>query len=177
MNFDKIDKIINKINYIIIYVLILLLPISTILSFYSDYFEFLKNFKYNLYDILYLIIPIEIFIYTYNIIRKKTKITIFDILLYLLIILGIISLSFSIDYQTSLWGAYLRNEGFLSIFSYYLLFLNSKDIVTKEQTKKNNKTIYDSWNNAICLVNIASICKGTISNRNTRRYKIYGTWF
>ena len=124
MNFDKIDKIINKINYIIICVLILLLPISTILNFYSDYFEFLKNFKYNLYDILYLIIPIEIFIYTYNIIRKKTKITIFDILLYLLIILGIISLSFSIDYQTSLWGAYLRNEGFLSIFSYYLLFLN-----------------------------------------------------
>lgn len=136
MSFDKIDKIINKINYIIIYILILLLPISTILSFYSDYFEFLKNFKYNIYDILYLIIPIEIFIYTCNIIRKKTKITIFDILLYLLIILGIISLSFSIDYQTSLWGAYLRNEGFLSIFSYYLLFLNSKDIVTKEQTKK-----------------------------------------
>lgn len=113
MSFDKMDKIINKINYIIIYILILLLPISTILSFYSDYFEFLKNFKYNIYDILYLIIPIEIFIYTYNIIRKKTKITMFDILLYLLIILGIISLSFSIDYQTSLWGAYLRNEGFL----------------------------------------------------------------
>lgn len=90
MSFDKIDKIINKINYIIIYILILLLPTSTILSFYSDYFEFLKNFKYNLYDILYLIIPIEIFIYTYNIIRKKTKITIFDILLYLLITLGII---------------------------------------------------------------------------------------
>ena len=39
------------------------------------------------------------------------------------------------DMQTSIWGAYGRNEGLLAILSYYLLFLNSKSI-SKEYIKK-----------------------------------------
>ena len=38
----------------------------------------------------------------------------------------------SVDVNTSIWGAYCRNEGLLCILSYYLLFLNSKSLDKKQ---------------------------------------------
>ena len=132
----KLDKIINKINYIIIYLLFIMLPLTIFIKFYSTYFSALKFINVFFYDILWIIIPIEIVIYCYNLKKKKFKLSIFDFLLYALIILAMLSTNFAIDLTTSIWGAYLRNEGFLSIFSYYLLFLNCKSMITRDQIKK-----------------------------------------
>lgn len=129
-------KIFENINYILIYFVIIMLPITVLLKFYDRFFPILKVLSFNFfYNILWLSIPIQIIIYIYNLKKRKFKLDIFDIVLYILIILTMISVNLSIDFDTAVWGAYLRNEGFLSILSYYLLFLNSKDII-KEQIKK-----------------------------------------
>lgn len=126
-------KILDKANYLLTYIMILLLPIIYIIRFVFGIFDMSMIY---FHEILWLLIPILMFIYCYNLKNKKFKISIYDVIFYILIILIMISVNMSIDMTTSIWGAYHRNEGFLSIFSYYLLFLNCKDIITKDQIKK-----------------------------------------
>lgn len=92
------------------------------------------NFNYSIqyYQILYFLIPIEIIIYVYKVVNKEIKFTYYDIIIFSILILLIIVTKNSVDVNTSIWGAYCRNEGLLCILSYYLLFLNSK-ILDKKQ--------------------------------------------
>lgn len=80
-------------------------------------------------------IPLEYLIYIYSLFKRKFQINKYDLLIYMLIFLGIIVTINTVDVQTSIWGAYLRNEGFLSIFSYYLLFLNAREFKNLEIKK------------------------------------------
>ena len=123
--------IVKKSNLIIILLLILYLPLDLMIkTIFSPYFE--VNSILYFFNLLYLLLPLEIIIYLYNLIKKNIKITKYDIFIYLLIIIGIIVTINAVDVQTSIWGAYNRNEGLLSLISYYLLFLNCKTLDKKD---------------------------------------------
>lgn len=125
------NYIVKKTNLIIILLLILYLPLDLMIkTIFSPYFE--VNSILYFYNLLYLLLPLEIIIYVYNLIKKNVKITKYDIFIYLLLIIGIIVTINAVDVQTSIWGAYTRDEGLLSLISYYILFLNCKSMDKKE---------------------------------------------
>lgn len=125
------NYIVKKTNLIIMLLLILYLPLDLMIkTIFSPYFE--VNSILYFYNLLYLLLPLEIIIYLYNIIKKNVKITKYDIFIYLLIIIGIIVTINAVDVQTSIWGAYTRDEGLLSLLCYYVLFLNCKSLDKKE---------------------------------------------
>ena len=69
-----------------------------------------------------------IVIYLLYKIINRVKIDIFDGLIFLLIIFGIISVVYAVDPETALSGFRGRYEGFWQIATYYILFLNCKNI-------------------------------------------------
>lgn len=91
--------------------------------------------------ILYAIVPFLIFIYVYDIKVNKRKLDIYDYLLFILILTGLISVMFSINKYIAIFGKYYRHEGFLSILSYYFIFINWKNYGTKEDIRKFIKLI------------------------------------
>lgn len=123
-------SVVNKLNYWLILFVLILNPLVFLV------FQNLKAFGLGLpiyyYEILYILIPIEMFIYAYKIIKKELKFNYYDLLVILILVLLMIVTNNSIDMDTSVWGAYSRNEGFLSILCYYMLFLNSKSLDKKE---------------------------------------------
>ena len=86
--------------------------------------------------ILYVSVPFLIFVYIKDIVDKKRKLDIYDYLFYILVIVGIVSCIFSIDKMISIFGKDFRHEGFLSVLSYCLLFINWKENGSKEDIKK-----------------------------------------
>lgn len=120
-----VDKIVKKLNFSLIIFLIIMMPTCFFLTNYL-------NVNLYFYMILHLIIPLELLIYIYNIINKNIRINKYDVLVYILSVLGIIVTIVAVDPQTSFWGAYLRNEGLLAIVTYYLLFLNVKSFNKEE---------------------------------------------
>lgn len=130
--------VMKKMSLGIIILLILYLPLNFIIeTIFGPYFE-IKTILY-FYNILYFLIPVQLIIYIYNLIKRNIKMTKYDIFIYLLFIIGIIVTINAVDVQISIWGSYLRNEGILSIVSYYLLFLNCKSL-----DKKNIKIVINT---------------------------------
>lgn len=132
------EKTINKkILNIITLLILILVPFLKVFSMNLEAFGILNNYdNINPAIVLYVSVPFLLFIYIKDIIVKKRKIDIFDYLFYILIITGIISVIFSIDKSYAILGKEFRHEGFLSILSYYLLFINWKINGTKEDIKK-----------------------------------------
>ena len=124
------SKVINKINFGLIMFAIVISPLWLLLATNFEIVNLTVPFYY--YEILYFLIPLEIVIYVYKIIKKEIKLNYYDIIVFLILILLMIVTNNSIDIDTSIWGAYKRNEGFLSILCYYLLFLNSKSLDEKQ---------------------------------------------
>ena len=124
------SKVINKINFGLIIFAIVISPLWLLLAANFELVNLTVPFYY--YEILYFLIPLEIVIYVYKIIKKKIKLNYCDIIVFLILILLMIVTNNSIDIDTSIWGAYKRNEGFLSVLCYYLLFLNSKSLDEKQ---------------------------------------------
>lgn len=124
------SKVINKINFGLILFAIIISPLWLLLATNFELVNLTVPFYY--YEILYFLIPLEIVIYVYKIIKKEIKLNYYDIIVFLILILLMIVTNNSIDIDTSIWGAYKRNEGFLSILCYYLLFLNSKSLDEKQ---------------------------------------------
>lgn len=124
------SKVINKINFGLIIFAIVISPLWLLLAANFELVNLTVPFYY--YEILYFLIPLEIVIYVYKIIKKEIKLNYYDIIVFLILILLMIVTNNSIDIDTSIWGAYKRNEGFLSILCYYLLFLNSKSLDEKQ---------------------------------------------
>ena len=124
------SKVINKINFGLIIFAIIISPLWLLLAANFELVNLTVPFYY--YEILYFLIPLEIVIYVYKIIKKEIKLNYYDIIVFLILILLMIVTNNSIDIDTSIWGAYKRNEGFLSILCYYLLFLNSKSLDEKQ---------------------------------------------
>lgn len=107
---------------------------------------------YSQTDVIYLSLGIAVFgflgflIYIINKFYYKMCIDFYDKLMILLIIFGLISTVFAINRYDSIFGTYGRYEGFLQIFSYYMLFLNCKNL-----NNKNYKKIILNIILSICL--------------------------
>ena len=124
------SKVINKINFGLIIFVIIISPLWLLLAVNLNLVNSTVPFYY--YEILYFLISLEIFIYVYKIVKKEVKLNYYDMIVFLILILLMLVTNNSIDIDTSIWGAYGRNEGFLSILCYYLLFLNSKSLDEKQ---------------------------------------------
>lgn len=122
-------KYVDKINLLLIFLVVGYVPLFIVL--YSIFPNTKISVPITIYNLFYLMIPFELIIYIYNIFKKKIKIGKYDIFIYILMFLGIITTIFAVDTFTSLWGSYSRNSGLLSMLTFYLLFLNSKDMDKK----------------------------------------------
>ena len=119
---------------------ILVLIITPFIKFFSmnlESFGIINNYDcISPVIVLYEVIPFLIYIYISDIVRTKRKLDIFDYIFYLLVISGIITVLFSIDKNIAIYGKDFRHEGFLSLLSYYLLFINHKVNGDKESIKR-----------------------------------------
>lgn len=123
----------ERIIYYIVLILIIGLPAIKLLS----YILFLNNIVDNTFVInhvylLWVIIPPLIIIYLIGMFTKKFKFTYADYIIYVLIIFAILSTIFAVNTNISIFGEEYRYEGLLSIISYYLIFLNVKNISNKK---------------------------------------------
>ena len=118
-------------------IILIFVPLLKFISIYLQNFKVINNYdSINPAIILYISIPILLYIYIRDIIDKKRKLDIFDYIFYALVLTGIFSTIFSIDKVISIFGKDFRHEGLLSVLSYYLLFINykvngDKKIITK----------------------------------------------
>lgn len=142
---NKVNSILDKINLIIIICLIALVPITFFINYFS-LFHFGSRFTFKIHQVLTFILPIEIFIYFYKLFTRRHRIDIFDLLIYLLILLGIISTIYAEDVNLAIWGSIYRYEGLVQICAYYMLFLNSRFI--------NKKTLIVKVINSLLIVGI-----------------------
>lgn len=133
-------KILKKINFdilICIYVILLLayIFINNILIFYRN--GSILNLSTGL--IYFCFVGLGIYA-----IRKwyyKLKFDMYDTLVIILIIIGIISTSSAINTEVALYGFVNRNEGFFQILGYYTLLLNCKSIMNEKIKKIITYTI------------------------------------
>lgn len=86
--------------------------------------------------VMWISIPFLFYVYIKDIIDRKRKLNICDHIFYFLILIGIIVSIFAIYPEKSVFGISSRREGFLTLISYYLLFINWKSIGTKQDIKK-----------------------------------------
>ena len=114
--------------------IMLLIPFMQVFSRYLVRYGVINNNdSINPAIILYVFVPILLFIYIKDLTKSKRKLDIYDYIFYILIITGIIATLFSIDKYISIFGKEYRHEGLLSILSYYLLFINWKYNGTKKE--------------------------------------------
>ena len=132
------EKITNKRILTILTLCILIMgPLLKFFSMNLEMFGLINNYDFiNPAIILYVSVPFLVFIYIKDILDKKRKLDIYDYLFYILVFIGIISCIFSMDKILSIFGKDFRHEGFLSILSYYLLFVNWKENGNSEDIKK-----------------------------------------
>lgn len=132
----------KKILNIITACILIIVPFLKVFSMNLEMFGIIYNYdNINPAIILYISVPILLFIYIKDIITTRRKLDIYDYIFYTLVITGIISVVFSIDKNLAIFGKEFRHEGFLSILSYYLLFINYKTIGTKDDIKKILKLV------------------------------------
>lgn len=137
-----IDKNLEKIICFMVIIIMIGLPLLKLpvyLPFLGQ--NIIKKIALNPVYVLWVMLPLLLIVYLYGLIKKTNKINFFDIIMYILIIAGIISTIKAVDINTSIYGEIYRNEGLLSLLSYYLIFLNVKNLKT-EKLKKNLVKIY-----------------------------------
>lgn len=139
----KVMKKINIEKLIFISIMIILIGVPLLIVFnYTCYCLNFKNpFLINRAHLLWWAVPILFILYILDLIFNKKKITYIDILIYLLIILGAISTIFAIDIGTSIYGEEIRNEGLLSLLSYYFILLNLKNMSNEKNRNIIIKTL------------------------------------
>ena len=114
-------------SLITIYIFILLIYI-TISNFFITY-NLYKTL--NLSNVLFYFGIVGLILYVFNKVINKIKFDIYDFLILCLILAGIISTIYAIKPEIALNGFNSRYEGLLQIFTYYILFLNCKNIDNK----------------------------------------------
>ncbi len=125
-------KVYFKISLILIGLFIFFTTLGSILMTYN----ILNTYDYTLFIACYTVLLF--LFYIFGIVKKHIQITIYDVLIYALIMFGLISVNFAYDIDLAIFGFDGRNEGFLTLISYYFIFLISRQI--KEVDK--NKVIY-----------------------------------
>jgi len=128
----------------IIYVLILIIMIGTLVLKFASYIPIItKNiddFTHKRVYLLWFSIIFLLMTYLYSIISGKVKINYVDILMYILIIFAFLSASFAIDFNKAIFGETGRQEGLLTILSYYFILLNSRALKNPKYKKNIIKT-------------------------------------
>lgn len=136
---DKIN--IDKCILITIMIVLIGLPTLKLISYNLFLTGIIRDcFSINHVYLLWFAIPFLSLFYILDIIINKKKIDYVDIIVYILIILAIISTIFAINRKISIYGAFKRNEGLLSIISYYLILLNVRNIKNEKYIKIIIKT-------------------------------------
>ena len=139
---DKIKKIsIEKLIFLSTMIILIGLPAIAVFTYLCYCLESRNIFMINRAYLLWWGVPVLFMLYILDIIVNGKKITYIDILVYLLIVLGIISTIFAVDPITSLFGARTRNEGLLSLLSYYFIMLNLKNMSNEKYKNIIIKTI------------------------------------
>lgn len=132
---EKINN--KKILQIVSLCIIIIVPFLKFFSMNLEVFGILNSYdNINPAIVLFISIPFLLFIYIKDIIDKKRKLDVFDYLFYALLFTSLLSIIFSIDKSTAIFGKDFRHEGFLSILSYYLLIINWKVNGNKRDIKK-----------------------------------------
>jgi len=126
----------EKITYIIIISVMILVPLLKL----STYIPAIAKFYFYHIDIkrVYILWGATFFLiitYLYSIFSKKEKINHIDISIYILIVLAILSTNYALNFEKSFFGEMYRNEGLLTILSYYFLLLNAKNIKQEKYFK------------------------------------------
>lgn len=132
------EKITNKkILNIITLCVLLIVPFLKFFSMNLGMFKIMGDYDFiNPAIVLYVSVPVLFFVYFKELKDTKRKLDIFDYLFYILIIAGLVSTMFAINKELSIFGKDFRHEGFLSVLSYYLLFINWKILGDKDDIKK-----------------------------------------
>lgn len=132
----------KKILNIVTLCILLIVPFLKFFSMNLELFKVIRNYDFiNPALVLFISVPFLIYIYIKDIKDKKRKLDIYDYIFYILILVGLISVVFSINKNLAIFGTSYRHEGFLSILSYYLLFINWKVNGTKEDIRKYIKLL------------------------------------
>ena len=128
---------IEKINYIIVITVMILIPLLKLSTYIPSIANFYRNnFEIKRVYVLWISIFFLTITYLYTIFSKKEKINYIDISVYILIVLAFLSTNYAINFFKAFFGEEYRYEGLLTILSYYLLILNTKNI-KQEKYKKN----------------------------------------
>lgn len=136
----KIDD--KKILYIFTFCVIFLLQIVKQTAFYLQTYGVIESYdSIKISYMLYFCIPFLIYLYIKNLIKVDRDLDIFDYIFFTLVVGGIVVSLFSLDVKVSFLGKDFRHEGFLSLLSYYLMFINWKLYGKKEDIK----TIYNMF--------------------------------
>lgn len=147
----------KRILYLFTFCIILIVPVLKQTSFYLVAYKVINNYdSIKTVYVLYFSIPFLIYIYIKNLVKTKRKLDLCDYLFYALVFAGVIATIFAIDKNISLFGKDYRHEGFLSVLTYYLLFITWKVEGTKKDIKKIIKilVVYAIFNSIYALLQI-----------------------
>lgn len=132
----------KKILYFLTLCILILIPLTQHISYFLQINNYIYDYKdINPAIILYCAIPFLLILYIINLKKKNFKFDIYDYLLFILIVVGLIVCFNSIHIYTSFFGRSNRHDGFLSLLSYSLLFINWKQIANKQDLKNWYKII------------------------------------
>lgn len=128
----ELKKILSICSFIVLFLLILYLNIGTavLIFFKLSYSEF----SYGLYFFGGLIF----ILYIIQKIINKSRIELKDLFIFLLILFGIVSYLFAYRRKDALFGVITRNEGLLSLISYYMIYLLASTMNIKSQKRLLN---------------------------------------
>ncbi len=96
----------------------------------------LGEFSFTRYPfVIYIFGIIALLLYIFSICFGINKLDKTDIIITLLAVFGLISTIFAYDTKTAIYGYFHRYEGLLSLYSYYALFLLSKNVISEYKEK------------------------------------------
>ena len=115
----------KRVLNIVTLIILIAVPFLKFFSMCLEHFEIMNNYdNINPAIILYISLPVLIYIYVSDIKKKRRKLDIYDFIVYGITLISILSTLFSIDKNIAIFGKDFRHEGLLSVLSYLYLFLN-----------------------------------------------------
>lgn len=115
----------KKLLNIVTLMILIAVPFLKFFSMSLEHFGIINNYdNINPAIILYISLPVLVYIYISDIKKKRRKLDIFDFIVYGITFISILSTLCSIDKNIAIFGKDFRHEGLLSVLSYLYLFLN-----------------------------------------------------
>lgn len=143
---EKFFKLFNEnIDIIMIFLWMIYIPITVLINYKGPT-------RYNYTNINIIVSSLLGYSYIYKLIKSKFKINKYDIIVYILLYFNFISTVFSIDRNMAIFGN-VRGNGYLTLITYALIFLNLIKIKDKKKIKFLIITII-----SIGLINVIYSC-------------------